>query len=100
MQHFYPKEEQAWRLLDVIDGEPVAELQVFTHTEGNSYWNVPEGVDRVIEILDKEYRENALIHRAKILGDFEHVKRRPGEGLSVYVARFKRLLPCWQIRHR
>ena len=91
-QHFYPQEEQAWRLRDAIDGEPAEELQVFTDTEGNSYWNVPEGVDRVKEILDKEYRENALIHRAKILGDFEHVKRRPGEGLSEYVARFKRLL--------
>ena len=81
-QHFYPAEEQAWRLLDVIDGEPAEELQVFTDTEGNAYWNVPDGVDRLTKILDKEYCENALIHRAKIMGDYEHAKRRPGEGLS------------------
>ena len=87
---YYPEQEQATRLLEHIFDDPAEELQVITDTEGNSYWAVPDGVDRIITALQKEYDEDKLIYRSCVFGDYEHIKRRQGEGLQEYVVRFKR----------
>ena len=41
-------------------------------------------------LLKKEYDEDKLIYRARVLGEYEHIKRKQGEGLQEYVVRFKR----------
>ena len=44
---YYPENEQGIRLLEVIQDEPAEELQVWTETEGNAYWMVDDGADRI-----------------------------------------------------
>ena len=75
-KEYYPENEQATRLLEYIFDDPAEELQVITDTEGNSYWAVPNGVHRIIMALSKEYDEDKMLYRARVLGDYEHIKRR------------------------
>ena len=84
-KEYYPEREQATRLLECIFDDPAEELQVITDTEGNGYWTVPDGVDRIITVLSKECDEDRMIYRARVLGECEHVKRRQGEDLQEYV---------------
>ena len=89
-KEYYPETEQATRLLEHIYDDPAEELQVITDTKGNKYWTCPDGVDLIIGVLKKEYDEDQMIYRARVLGEYEHVKRKQGEGLQEYVVRFKR----------
>ena len=81
-KEYYPESEQATRLLEHISGDPAEELQAYTDTEGNEFWRKADGVDHIIKILKKEYDEDQMLYRARILGDYEHIRRKQGEGLQ------------------
>ena len=50
----FPLNEQGIRLLEPIQAEPAAELQVSTETEGNVYWMEDDGADSIISMQSAE----------------------------------------------